>query len=193
VLYYVRLQHPIHVWFPLLNNNFLLANAEEKKEEKPIVEEQIHQKEHITSNVEEERPTAMHASTESSQRREVSPINNQLLLPDDTVKPKTVEIFSPLVLRQRDRFILIVVGLSTAGLGSAILYPFFSFERYRSNIPKMRIAGKRFKFTGDLWEFYKVSVTNYVFSVLTLGLYWFLGYSDRRITDYVESHTEEAV
>jgi uncharacterized membrane protein YjgN (DUF898 family) len=89
-----------------------------------------------------------------------------------------------------ERVVLWLVTLGTAGIAYALCYPFISFEHYRSAIEKMRIGNKRLRFTGELWEYYKVCIGNLFLNVITLGLYFILGYGDLRIARYVDSHIE---
>jgi len=99
-------------------------------------------------------------------------------------------LFAPLVLGIWERTLLFILAVGTAGFSYPILYPWFLFEHYRNAVQKIYLGGKRFKFTGDLWEFYFVHGENYVLCLITFGFYWLLGFSDLRVAKYLDSHIE---
>jgi uncharacterized membrane protein YjgN (DUF898 family) len=89
-----------------------------------------------------------------------------------------------------ERVVLWLVGIATAGIGYLIVYPFLTFQRYQRSISNMHVGTKRFKFTGDIYEYYTLYFKNLGLSIVTLGVYALLGYGELKEANYVDKHIE---
>jgi len=106
------------------------------------------------------------------------------------VKRNKFHINRPLVVSTWDKIIIAILVPFTAGLALLFLKPWLEFRHYGRAISKMRIDGRRVRFTGDLADYMVLYIQNLVLSVVTLGIYALLGVPDRKIADYVDSHIE---
>jgi len=97
-------------------------------------------------------------------------------------------LYEALVMNGWQRLLIALVGIATAGIGFFLLAPVFYFSGIQQAVDRIRIGNKRLKFTGELTEFWMLNVENGLLAILTLGFYSLLGYAERRVAKYIDSH-----
>ncbi len=54
----------------------------------------------------------------------------------------------------------------------------------------MQIDGRRLRFRGDILDYLTLCLKNTVFTVITLGIYAILGFSERNIAKFIDENIE---
>jgi hypothetical protein len=138
------------------------------------------------------------AQTTSAESPSSQVLSTRLFSPHETSalvtskkKQNKFHINRPLVVRSLwDKILFAILIPLTAGLALLFIKPLLEFRHYCRAISKMRIDGRRVKFTGELGEYILLYLQNMVLTIVTFGIYGLLGYPERKIAAYVDAHMD---
>jgi len=102
--------------------------------------------------------------------------------------PPTISLYSAQCCSVIESLILLLVTVPTFGIGFLFLYPYFAFEQMKRAVGSMQVNDLRFQFNGQLLDFYRIWLFSAIKICCTFGVYAMLGYPQRTIGSYIDSH-----
>jgi hypothetical protein len=101
-------------------------------------------------------------------------------------------VFRSRVLPLWYRVVVLFFSLISGGLLYPFIAPILHFNHLEECVPTMRVNGRALVWTGEFSAYYTQAMISLGYSVLTLGFYTFLGYTDQRMETYVDQHIKFA-
>ena len=101
---------------------------------------------------------------------------------------ETFVVFRHRVLPLWYRVVLVFFSIVSGGLLYAFIQPVLLFNHLEEAVPQMSVGGKQLAWVGKFSDFYWLSMRNLALTVVTLGFYHVLGYSDQRTEAFIDRH-----